>query len=182
MNGPIRDAIAQLAGTYQKDDVYMVACTVTDVNEATRTCTCTSVTGKSSTDLQNVQLMAEVDDGMLLIPSIGSTIIVGYSKRNVPYVALFSQIDKVVIITGSSSITQTTDSIITASGQSTFTIKDAGYNMAKGGENLRSILSDLMDQITQIKVPTNTGVSGIPTNSSAFSDIKQRIQNILYEP
>ncbi|HVX01018.1 MAG TPA: hypothetical protein VHA52_11360 [Candidatus Babeliaceae bacterium] len=182
MNGPIRDAIAQLAGTYQKDEVYMVACTVTDVNEAARTCTCTSVTGKSSTDLQNVQLMAEVDDGMLLVPSIDSTIIVGYSKRNVPYVALFSQIDKVVIVTGNSSVTQTTDSIVAANGQSTFTIKNAGYSMAWGSESMRSILSDLMDQIMAIQVPTNTGVSGTPLNASSLSQIKQRIQNILYEP
>lgn len=182
MNGPIRDAIAQLAGTYQKDDVYMVACTVTDVNEPTRTCTCTSITGKSNTELQNVQLMAEVDDGMLLIPSIGSTIIVGYSKRNVPYIALFSQIDKVVIVTGNSTITQTTDSIVAANGQSTFTIKDAGYSLEWGTESMRNILSDLVDQIIGISVPTNTGVSGNPLNISALTEIKQRIQNILYGP
>ena len=40
----------------------------------------------------------------MLVPAVGSTVIVTYSKTNVPCVCLFSAIDQVVIITGNSQV------------------------------------------------------------------------------
>jgi hypothetical protein len=195
MNGKIKDAVTQLAGTYLNDEVYMVVCTVTAVDVPSRTCTCTTITGAASTDLQGVQLMAEVDDGLLLLPTVGSTVVVSYSKQNVPYVALYSQIDKVVIVTGNSSITMTDtsiiaernattltiqdDSIVAVKGNSTLTIKDNGYSIVNGSVSLTDIMKQLLTQILALTVTTGTGPSGTPINSSAFQGIQTNINNIL---
>jgi hypothetical protein len=69
------------------------------VDQAARTCTCTPIGGKSVTDLGNVQLMPEVDDGLLLVPAIGSTVIVMWSAKNVPYIAQSSQLQMALLVT-----------------------------------------------------------------------------------
>jgi hypothetical protein len=95
----VTDAVKKLAGTYQADEVSLVLCTVNSVDMAGRSCHCTPVTGTAVTALPTVRLMAEVDDGMLLIPALGSTVMVGYSKKNVPYICLFSQLEAIWFVT-----------------------------------------------------------------------------------
>lgn len=95
----IREGIEQLSGKQLVDEVYLISCTVDSVDLSTRSCECTAVAGNAVTDLTNVQLMADIEDGLLFVPVIGSLVIVSYSKRNVPHVAMFSAIDKVLIQT-----------------------------------------------------------------------------------
>lgn len=97
----IQEAIQQLAGTHLTDEVYMIPCVVDSVDLETRSCDCTPIGGNASTEISGVQLMAEVDDGWLLEPAIGSTVIVCYSRRNVPYIALFSELERVTLVTKS---------------------------------------------------------------------------------
>ena len=91
-------AIQHLAGTHLWDKNMFVVCTVDSVNETEQTCDCTPIGGDATTSIPAVQLTAEQNDGFLLIPVVGSTVIVTYSKRNEPYVTLFSDIDKVIVI------------------------------------------------------------------------------------
>lgn len=95
----IQEAIQKLAGTHLSDNIHMLAATVNEVDQMARTCTCTPIGGKAVTDLGNVQLMAEVDDGFLKIPAINSTVIIMWSTRNVPYIALYSALQRVFIVT-----------------------------------------------------------------------------------
>lgn len=46
------------------------------------------------------------------------------------------------------------------------------------GDSLKSILSDILDAINKITVPTALGPSGTPVNSAEFSAIKQRLDEI----
>lgn len=101
----MRDAVRKLAGTQLSDEIFLLTCSVESVNEGARTCDCYNIEGTAVTDIPNVQLMADIDDGLLLIPAVGSTVIVMYSKRTVALVVMFSQIDKVLIISGSSAVT-----------------------------------------------------------------------------
>jgi hypothetical protein len=94
----IQEAVRQLAGTQFSDDVSLVACTVDSVDLETRTCDCTPIGGNASTEISGIQLMAEVDDGFLLEPAIGSTVIVCYSKRNVAHIAMYSELSKVTLV------------------------------------------------------------------------------------
>lgn len=97
MDNTIRNAIQQLAGTHLKDDVVLIACLVESVDIPNHTCTCTAIGGKGVTSILNVQLMAEVEDGLLLVPVIGSTVIVSYSTYTAPVVVMFSGIDQVFL-------------------------------------------------------------------------------------
>lgn len=100
----IEMAVRKLAGVDLNDNLALVACTVVSVDLDSRTCDCTPISGDAVTDIPNVQLMAELDDGFLIVPSVNSTVFVLYSTRHVPYVALFSQIDQIIMITGNSQV------------------------------------------------------------------------------
>ena len=93
----IKDTVQILAGTFNKDIVSIVACTVDSVNQDTRTCDCTAITGDAVTDIADVQLMSEVGDGMLLLPSVNSTILVALTTRNTAFVLMYSDIDTIVM-------------------------------------------------------------------------------------
>lgn len=99
-NATIQRAIQTLAGVKGEDKVHLIAANVTSVDEAARTCNVDVLSGLGQTVIENVQLMASVDDGILLVPAIDSTIIVSYSTYNQPFVSLFSELSKVVLVAG----------------------------------------------------------------------------------
>jgi hypothetical protein len=107
----IIEAIQKIAGTQLADEVYMIPCTVESVDLDALTCDCIAVGGTAVTDIPGVQLMAEVDDGMYLVPSIGSIVLVIYSKRQPPFIALFSQLDDVVFNIGNSALEISTTAV-----------------------------------------------------------------------
>ena len=97
----IQEAVERLSGTKGTDTVTIVECTVNSVNESQRTCDCTTISGLP---VSGVRLMAEVEDGVLVIPAVDSVLIVGYSKTITPFVCQFSSIDKVLVITGDTTV------------------------------------------------------------------------------
>jgi len=100
----ITQAIQTLAGTYNADTVHLVSAEVDSVNISERTCNVTTVSGKNQTAIENVKLMSAIDDGVLFIPSIGSTVQVLFSNYNLPFVVQYSEIDKILFISGSSQL------------------------------------------------------------------------------
>ena len=120
----IREAVRKLAGTQLSDEVFLVSCMVESVDEGARTCDCINIEGGAVTDIPNVQLMAEVDDGMLMLPTVGSTVIVLYAKRAIPLVVMFSEVDKVLMISGNSVVSITNDNVKISNGSSSATIAD----------------------------------------------------------
>ncbi len=153
----IEEAVKKLAGTHLKDDMHLVAATVITVDQALRTCTCTPIGGKAVTDLGNVQLMAEIDDGFLLIPAIGSTVLVMWSTKNVPYIAMYSQLQKAYLVTLNGIVLAGT----TVPAQKAIL-----------GETLVGILGQLIDAINAITVTTPDGISSVPINAADFAGIK----------
>jgi hypothetical protein len=100
----IEEAVRKLAGTQFRDNVTVVQATVVSYDIPSRTCYCTPISGEAVTDLPNVQLMAEVDDGILLLPTVGSTVFVVYSTHHAPFIALFSEVDQIILISGGAQI------------------------------------------------------------------------------
>lgn len=94
----INDAIQKLAGTFGNDHVSITPCTVFSIDQASRTCVCTPIGGRATTNIIGVHLMAEIDDGLLLIPVLGSTVIVCHSGNNTPFIILFSAIQKIILV------------------------------------------------------------------------------------
>lgn len=111
MSREIIEAIQKISGTQFNDNVKLLAASVVSVNESARTCVVTTTSSQASVTIENVQLMASVDDGFLLIPTIDSTVIVSYSTHNAPFITLFSSIDKVLIIVGNTQM-KITDGLV----------------------------------------------------------------------
>lgn len=89
----LADAIKQLAGTMFMNPAMIVMAEVVSVDAAARTCVCASIGGTTTSDIPVVHLMAETEDGLLLVPEIGSSVIVAFNKELVPFVIMYSGIE-----------------------------------------------------------------------------------------
>jgi hypothetical protein len=92
----IKDAIRTLSGV-NIDQVSLVSADIVSVNEGARTCTVNTTGERGTVQLEGVQLMASVDDGLLIIPVIGSTVLVCYSTYNKGVIVQYSGVDHVVL-------------------------------------------------------------------------------------
>lgn len=92
--------IQKNAGTYLKDIVSIVICTVDSVDKDNRVCDCTPIGGDADTSMPSVQLCAENDNGLLVFPEIGSTVIVGLSVRNTAFVIMSSALSNIQMLDG----------------------------------------------------------------------------------
>ena len=102
VNGRIRNAIVELAKLAVLDKPNVIMATVDSVDVATRTCTCTTISNNTELQLLGVRLMAEVNDGMLIVPSKDSTVIIENTK-DYPLIIMYSAIDKVFSVAGGST-------------------------------------------------------------------------------
>ncbi len=99
-NRELSDIIKMHAGTLFTDIVGIQVCTVNSVDMDAQTCDCTPITGDSDAEIPNIQLSAEPDDmGFILFPEVGSTVIVGMSQKNIPFILMYSAIDTAYLIT-----------------------------------------------------------------------------------
>lgn len=94
----IKDSIMILAETYGKDYVQVIFAEVQSVNESERTCTVKQVSGDAETEIPDVKLLAESNDGFLRIPVVGSVVSVAATRNNEPFVWMFSECDKIYSI------------------------------------------------------------------------------------
>jgi hypothetical protein len=95
------ELVQKLAGTYLKDLVSIVICEVDSVDKKERTCDCTPVNGNADTSIPSVRLCAENNDGFLVFPKVGSTVIVAFSTYNSAFVLMYSDVDSVQFMDGS---------------------------------------------------------------------------------
>lgn len=89
----IGDSIRQLADTFNKDTLEIYWCTVDAVDTTNNTCDVTVISGNADIQIPGVLLSSEPNDGFVLFPSIGSTVGVALTTRNVPFVLLYEDID-----------------------------------------------------------------------------------------
>lgn len=99
--GDVRESVQKLAGTYLKDIIQIFLCTVDSVDEPNRQCDCTPIGSDSTTSLPGVLLCAENNNGLVVFPHVGSTVIVALSTRNTAFVLMYSDVDKVQFMDGS---------------------------------------------------------------------------------
>ena len=128
--------IQKHAGTYLRDLVSVVVCTVDSVDAANRQCNCTPVSGDATSSLPNVQLMATSNDGLVVFPTVGSVVIVGLSTRGNAFVQMYSQVDGLQYIT-QGGVTITADTLV---------------QIKNTNDSLYSILKDLLTAIESITV------------------------------
>lgn len=140
--------------------------TVAEVDESDYSCT---VKDFANNEYPGVRLKSSVDarNGFIIVPKINSEVIVSSLKSDSTacFVVVFGEVEKV---------------INTISGTA-FTINKDGFVIKRSAESLKKIISNLIDQINTITVPTGTGPSGVPVNATAFSAIKTRLDNLFTE-
>lgn len=91
----LQEAIQRIANTHGKDIPSLVICTVDSFDLETQTCECTPIGGDATTKIPGVQLKAEPNNGILIKPKIGSTVIVSMSLKTSAYIFMFSDIDSI---------------------------------------------------------------------------------------
>lgn len=92
----IREAVEKMSGTHLADKVYSIEAAVNSVDAKARTCVCTVVSGRANNTFYDVKLMSSVDDGFLIIPTVGSTVNIILSDYTDPYISQYSGIDSII--------------------------------------------------------------------------------------
>lgn len=153
----ITKAIQVMAGTSGLDNVTIAECEVVSVNEDERTCECITISGKSSVELTEVRLIPVVADGILIVPKVGSVIIVHYSKDILPFVSQFSEVEKILLITGDTTIE----------------IKDGSVKFNDGSFDgfvkIKDLTSKLNDMIKFINIELGKIQTGIVTGGGSYT-------------
>lgn len=134
VNSRIRNAIVDLAKLAVLDKPNVIMATVDSVDVATRTCTCTTISNNTELQLLGVRLMAEVNDGLLIVPSKDSTVIIENTK-DYPMIIMYSAIDKVFSVAGGS----------------TFQIDKDGIKLDGDGFNGLVKVKELTDKINAVE-------------------------------
>jgi len=154
------ESIRQIAGTYNRDNVHYIVAEVDSVDIDNRLCTVTTISGAESITIENVKLMPCVDDGVLLVPTVGSNVFVITSDYNQPFVAMVSEIDGAIITSGDGqiiiqngliSIVQNNLSIAFQNGK--IQLNDGSYgglveviNLVTKLNNLENLVNDLISK------------------------------------
>jgi hypothetical protein len=84
-------AIQKLAGIQNDDKVRLLQCSVDSVDLDKRTCSVTTISGKSNISF-DVQLMAGVADGLLIEPAVNSMVYILMSRYTLPFVVQYSDV------------------------------------------------------------------------------------------
>lgn len=169
----IQEAINTLSGGRNQDTVTMIECVVDSVDVGVRECSCTTIDGVKMT---NVRLMSSVNDGFLIIPEVGSEIIVLHTKRFKPFICQFSSVDKVLIITGD-TIFEIKDGKIT--------FNDGSYDGLVRINDLTTKLNDMVQlmnvEFAKIQVGIVAGGgSYTPTNLQNFNKSDYENDKIIH--
>ena len=178
-----------MTGTQLSDNVRLLAATVDAVDEAARTCTVTTVSSKGAVTIENVQLMASIDDGMLIIPVVDSTVIIAYSTFNSPFVVLFSGVAKVLVVGGENNATVQVDDdgVLLEIGDTKITIADGEITFndgAMGGlvkvVELTQKLNALENKVNALLTAYNSHVhSGVTTGPGSSGPTPTQVTGTL---
>jgi hypothetical protein len=174
----IIEAIEKLSGNQLSDRVSIAACTVNSVDVESRTCNCTEITGQAGIEIPNVQIQPEVCDGILLVPSVGSTVLVTYSKYNPPFVSMFSDIDRVFIVAGNAGLNISEDTVVLNDGSFGGLVKVA--DLISKLNNLENLVNDLITKYNLHTHPVsgaNTLIPAVIETGSLTPTLQDELEN-----
>ena len=92
----IIESINKIVGNHKNDQVVYANATIDSIDLASRSCVCTLIDNHTEYQI-TAKLMATVDDGLLLIPSIDSTVKIILSRDVEPFVCQYSELDEIRI-------------------------------------------------------------------------------------
>lgn len=149
----ISDAIRQLA--LRGCEMYLTVCTVDAVDEEARTIDCTPI--DEGAQLVGVNLQADQNrkTGIVVIPTVGSDVVVGFINPAVAVMILTTDVKKTILVTGNTELIVEDNNV---------TLTTAKVNAHLTGEQLR-----LDANGTTLEIDSNGAVynSGVETTANA---------------
>ncbi len=164
LTNEIHDALSEYLKRRTK--VTLVLAKVTAIDEAAQTCDVEDIVGEH--EIFDVRLRASsANKGLLIVPEMGSQVLIGaIGQSDTEYCVLsFTKVKKLSVEIDSVS----------------YEIDNQGFLIKKGGEDLKKILNDLIQQIQLLTVTCAAPAtpSSPPLNNAAFVAIKSRLNLLL---
>jgi len=91
MSKELRDSLRTL--TTPNGNAYSKVCTVDSVDLVNLTCYCIPI--NDDADITEVRLMANIDNGFLLVPEVDSIVVVSFLSDSSAYVSLVSKVSEI---------------------------------------------------------------------------------------
>ena len=144
----IAQAIRKMTAT--EDEIYSVVGKVTAVDESARTCDVEPLNGDAA--LFDIRLQAEqsASEGVVLIPAVGSWVIVTFTSKADGYVAERSRVEKILWGIGSNKMEYSADG---------FRLENAQTDLKSELSDLVGLFNDLLTTLQTFTVATAVGPS-----------------------
>ncbi|MCB6232187.1 hypothetical protein K5L04_09270 [Flavobacterium psychrophilum] len=161
-----------IAGVIKKiskssDEVYAKVCEVLEVNTEDKTIDVKPI--DDTAEIFNVRLQAESETGgLVLIPKVGSMVLVVFLNKNNAAVVNTSEIEKLSLVISTCK----------------FEVHNTGFLLQKENETLKKIMIDLVGAVKQMSFTLTTpdtinGTTTLLNNTSQFTSIETRINQFL---
>lgn len=96
-----------LVKMWAADGMQAFSAEVLSVDVSTRSCSVRSISSETEMEYPEVWLMPEKVDGILYVPKVGSTVIVENNANLQPYIGMWSKIDEILYVVGSTTFSMT---------------------------------------------------------------------------
>jgi hypothetical protein len=174
----LSDAIRRMGDTHA--ELYSVAGVVSDIDIDSMTCT-VSVHGEADIHGVKIQPMNGGNKGLLLMPKLGSEVIVTYMSTATAYVAMVSEIDQFNIEIDTASIQVKEDVVSIMQGQTKVILGNGKVQISSNGIDLGTLLNQLLDALAALTVTCTApgSPSSPPLNAAQFLAIKTQLSQVL---
>lgn len=177
----IREGLQRLVDYNRK--TILIPAKVTALNEVEATI---DVIDQDDIEIFDVRLRASVNDstdGVTVYPSVGSwVLIVNLGGSAIEYAVIATtEVDRVLVKIDDTTIDADAQGVQMAFGNANVAIDTNGIGVQRGGENLKSVLNDLLTAITQLTVTCAApgSPSTPPINLASFTALQTRVNNLL---
>lgn len=154
--------------------LYCELATVDSVDKKSRTIKCTTYNDDSLIEVQ-MQSVVDGDDGVLIVPEVGSDVILGFLDKNNSFVILYSKIDEVLIdVKNNIVINGGKNEGLVKIKELTAKLNDLidSYNMFVATYNLHTHQITMVDGVQVVNATTNSGSSAKLFNKSDYENEK----------
>ena len=172
-----------IAGVIKKisqssDEVYAKVCKVLEVNATDKTIDVKPI--DDTAEIFNVRLQAESESGgLVLIPKVGSMVLVVFLNKNNAAVVNTSEIEKLELVIENVELQIDKDKFLFKREQVQLEVDQDGFLLKKENETLKKLIADLITAIKALKFTTNNGPTISLINIADFIALENRFNKFL---
>ena len=165
MSLTIREAIKEIIK--DENELYSLICNIDEVDETVRTIKATPIDGGASIFDVRLQSSLEGEKGFVIIPVVDSKCIVTFTSKDTAFASLFEEIDKTILVVGTSIEIECDDIKFNGGDNGSLIIIQALIDVVNNLENKHNSLVKDLNSRTFVTTATigPTAVLGIITAS-----------------